>query len=145
RQGDHRRLNLGRDPVLQQWFAARQLLQRQFAAFVVKVFEVIEAVAAVARDLASLADVAELLGEFEQTRLGADDVSIIPRQTILPAASITQTAVRLPPTSSPANIVIAALHSFPTNHQRRVNPAPESSNLMYGMYYPAPSGRPYFA
>ena len=65
----------------------------------------IEAVAAVAHDLASLADVAELLGEFEQARLGADDVSTIPRQTILPAASITQTAVRLPPTSSPANIV----------------------------------------
>jgi hypothetical protein len=27
----------------------------------------------------------------------------------------------------------------------RVTPPPGSSNLMYGMYYPAPSGRPYFA
>src|SRR6478736_2829692 len=61
-------------------------------------------------------------------------VSTIPRQTALPDPSITQTAVRLPPTSNPANIVIAALHSLHTNRQRRVSPTPESSNLMYGMY-----------
>jgi|GEM_PF-2845007 len=77
RHGDHRRLDLGRDPVLQQRLAPRHLLQGQFAAFVVKVLEAIETVAAVAHDLASLADVAELLGQFEQARLGADDFLIL--------------------------------------------------------------------
>src|SRR4051794_14854340 len=61
-------------------------------------------------------------------------VSTTPRQTALPDPLITQTAVRLPPTSNPANIVIAALHSLLTNRQRRVYPTPESSNLTYGMY-----------
>ncbi len=69
RHGHDRRLGLGRGSVLQQRLAARQLLQRLFAAFVVEVLEAIEAVAAVAHDLAGLADVAELLGQFEQAPL----------------------------------------------------------------------------
>jgi hypothetical protein len=36
-------------------------------------------------------------------------VSTTPRQALLPAPSTTHTAVRLKPTSKPANIVIAAL------------------------------------
>jgi hypothetical protein len=52
----------------------------------------------------------------------------------LPESSITQTVVRLPPISNPANILIAAFHSLLTNHHGRVSPTPESSNLMYGMY-----------
>ena len=55
----------------------------------------------------------------------------VPRHTALPDPSITQTAVRLPPISNPAYILIAALHSLLTNRQRRVSPTPESSNLMY--------------
>src|ERR1700733_1574100 len=59
-------------------------------------------------------------------------VSTVPRHTVLPDPSITQIAVRLPPTSNPAYIFIAAPHSLLTNHLRRVSPTPESSNLMYG-------------
>ena len=77
RHGHHRRLDLGRDPVLQDRLAPRHLLQRQFAAFVVEILEPVEAVAAIAHDLAGLADVAELLGQFEQARLGADDFLIL--------------------------------------------------------------------
>src|SRR5262249_30867893 len=58
-----------------------------------------------------------------------------PRHTILPASS-THTAVRLKPTSSPANILIAALlPSLEESPAERVAFPPESSNLMYGMYY----------
>jgi hypothetical protein len=59
----------------------------------------------------------------------------MPRQTILPASSLTHIAVRLPATSSPANILIAALHSLFANQKPKASPlSPESSNLMYGMY-----------
>jgi hypothetical protein len=62
-------------------------------------------------------------------------VSTTPRQTILPASSSTHTAVRLKPTSSPANIFIAALlPSLEESPAERVAFPPESSNLMYGMY-----------
>src|SRR5215467_9528449 len=63
-------------------------------------------------------------------------VSTTPRHTILPASSTTHTAVRLKPTSSPANILIAALlPSLEESPAERVAFPPESSNLMYGMYY----------
>src|SRR5262249_28119688 len=62
-------------------------------------------------------------------------VSTTPRHTILPASSTTHTAVRLKPTSSPANILIAALlPSLEESPAERVAFPPESSNLMYGMY-----------
>src|SRR5215471_12663763 len=48
----------------------------------------------------------------------------------------THTAVRLKPTSSPANILIAALlPSLEESPAEMVAFPPESSNLMYGMYY----------
>src|SRR5262245_56119269 len=63
-------------------------------------------------------------------------VSTTPRHTILPASSTTHTAVRLKPTSSPANILFAALlPSLEESPAERVAFPPESSNLMYGMYY----------
>ena len=77
RHGHHRRLDLRQHPVLQDRLAARHLLKRQFAAFVVEILEPIEAVPAVAHYLAGLADVAELLGQFEQARLGANDFLIL--------------------------------------------------------------------
>jgi hypothetical protein len=53
----------------------------------------------------------------------------------LPASSITHAAVRLPPTSNPANMPIAALHSsFAKSPAKASHLPPESSNLMYGMY-----------
>src|SRR6516225_10495 len=53
---------------------AADLLQRQVAAFVVKLLETVEAVAAVAHHLAGLAHIAELLGELQQSNLGADNL-----------------------------------------------------------------------
>src|SRR5437773_5993099 len=67
-------LDLLRHPVLQYWLLAADLLQRQLAAFVVELLEPVEAVAAVAHHLAGLADVAELLGELQQSDLGADNL-----------------------------------------------------------------------
>ena len=60
RKLDDDRLNLGRRAILQDRFAPRQLLQRQFAAGVVKLLEAIETVARVAHHFAGLADIAEL-------------------------------------------------------------------------------------
>src|SRR5271169_7251012 len=60
RKLDDDRLDVGRRAVLQDWFAPRQLLQRQFAAGVVKLLEAIETVARVAHHFAGLADIAEL-------------------------------------------------------------------------------------
>src|SRR5262249_24052996 len=58
-----------------------------------------------------------------------------PLRALLPASSTTHTAVRLKPTSSPANILIAALlPSLEESPAERVAFPPESSNLMYGMY-----------
>ena len=74
RKLDDDRLDLGRRAVLQDRLAPRQLLQRQFAAGVVKLLEAIEAVARVAHHLAGLADIAELLGQLQQPDLGADDL-----------------------------------------------------------------------
>ena len=60
RKLDDDRLDVGRRAVLQDRFAPRQLLQRQFAAGVVKLLEAIETVARVAHHFAGLADIAEL-------------------------------------------------------------------------------------
>ena len=77
RQGDNRRLDLRRHPVLQDWLSPRYLLQREFAAFVVELLEAVKAVARVAHHLAGLADIAELLGQFEQAGLGPDDLLVL--------------------------------------------------------------------
>ena len=74
RQRDRRLLDLDRRAVLQDRLPAADLLQRQFAAFVVQLLEPVEAVAAVAHHLAGLADVAELLGQFQQPHLYPDDL-----------------------------------------------------------------------
>ena len=74
RKLDDDRLDLGRRAVFQDRLAPRQLLQRQFAAGVVKLLEAIETVARVAHHLAGLADIAELPGQLQQPYLGADDL-----------------------------------------------------------------------
>jgi len=48
-------------------------------------------------------------------------VSTAPRHTALPDPPMTQIAVRLPPISNPASILIAALHSLLTNPQPRLS------------------------
>ena len=63
-----------RHAVLQHWLLAADLLQSQFAAWLVKLLEPVEAIPAVAHHLAGLADVAELLGELQQSNFGADDL-----------------------------------------------------------------------
>src|SRR5262245_33389052 len=60
--------------VLQYRLLAADLLQRQLATGVVERLEAVEAVAAVTHHLAGLADVAELLGQFQQSNLSADDL-----------------------------------------------------------------------
>src|SRR5262249_60390345 len=63
-----------------------------------------------------------------------------PPRSVSPTHTHTHThthnpAVRLKPTSSPANILIAALLPFARGiTAERVAFPPESSNLMYGMY-----------
>ena len=74
RKLDDDRLDLRRRAVFQDRLAPRQLLQRQFAAGVVKLLEAIETVARVAHHLAGLADIAELPGQLQQPYLGADDL-----------------------------------------------------------------------
>ena len=62
-------------------------------------------------------------------------VSITPRQIIPPRSSITLTAVRLKPTSSPANIFIAALLPLlEESHAERLAFPPENNSLVHGMY-----------
>ncbi len=52
------------DAVFQHGLLAADLLQRQLAAFVVKLLEAVEAVAAVTHHLAGVTDIAKLLGEL---------------------------------------------------------------------------------
>src|SRR5579863_7690930 len=73
RKLDDDRFDLGRRAVLQDRLSTRQLLQRQFAAGVVKLLEAIETVARIAHHFASLADIAELPGQLQKPNLGADD------------------------------------------------------------------------
>src|SRR4029078_6407762 len=65
---------LRRRAVLQNRVAPFQLLQRQFAARLVKLLEPVEAVARVAHHLAGLADIAELPGQLQQPNFGANDL-----------------------------------------------------------------------
>ena len=67
-------------------------------AFVVEFFEAAEAVAAVAHHLAGLADIAELLGEFQQSDLGADNL-LFSRHGVLQCAKAG--ALRHPDRSAP--------------------------------------------
>src|SRR4029077_545086 len=57
--------------------AAADLLQRQLAAFIVQLLEPVEAVPAIPHHLAGLTDVAELLGQFQQPYLHADDLLLL--------------------------------------------------------------------
>src|SRR5207247_2561117 len=52
------------DAVFQHWLLATDLLQRQLAAFVVKLLEAVEAVAAIAHHLAGLAHIAKRIRAF---------------------------------------------------------------------------------
>src|SRR6185312_15864433 len=51
-------------------------------AFVVEILEPVEAVPAVAHDFAGLADIAELLGQFEQAGLGANDFLVLGHDSV---------------------------------------------------------------
>src|SRR5262249_20475334 len=77
RQRHHRLFDLDRRAVLQDRFAAADLLQCQLAAFVVQLLEAVGAVAAIAHHLAGLADIAELLGQFQEPDLRSDDLLIL--------------------------------------------------------------------
>ena len=77
RKLNHRRLNLGRHPVLQQRLAPADLLQRQLAALLVQLLEAVEAVARVAQHLAGLAHIAELLGQLQQPDLPSNDFLVL--------------------------------------------------------------------
>src|SRR5262249_22050901 len=77
RQRHHRLFDLDRRAVLQDRFAAADLLQCPLAAFVVQLLEAVEAVAAIAHHPAGLADIAELLGQFQEPDLRSDDLLIL--------------------------------------------------------------------
>jgi hypothetical protein len=83
RELDNDPLAFRRRAVLQNRFAPRQLLQRQFAAGVVEFLEAVEAVAAVAHHFAGLADVAKLLGQLQKPHLGADDFLFLGQVSVL--------------------------------------------------------------
>ena len=74
RQRHSRLFDVDRRAVLQNRLLAANLLQRQFAAFVVQLLEPVEAVAAVAHHLTRLAHIAELPGQFQQPDLRSDDL-----------------------------------------------------------------------
>jgi hypothetical protein len=75
RQRDHCRFDLRRDTVLEEdRLLAANLLQRQLAAFVIQLLEPVEAVATISHHLAGLADIAQLLGQFQHSDLGPDDL-----------------------------------------------------------------------
>jgi len=71
---DHGVLDRRLDAVLQDRLALSDLRQGDLATLLVKLLKTIEAVPRVPHDLAGLADVAELLGEFQHTKLGADNL-----------------------------------------------------------------------
>jgi hypothetical protein len=74
---DHRLFDLGCGAVVQDRLLAADLLQRQFAAFIVQLLEPVEAVAAVPHHLAGLAHIAELLRQLEQTQLCPDNLLLL--------------------------------------------------------------------
>src|SRR5262249_24007645 len=73
----HRLFDLDRRAVLQHRLAPADLLQCQFAAFVVQLLEAIEAVSAIPHHLAGLADIAELLGQLQQSDLRPNDLLLL--------------------------------------------------------------------
>src|SRR6476646_217929 len=108
RKRDDDRLNVGRRAVLEDRFAPRQLLQRQFAAGVVQLLGAIETVARVAHHFAGLADIAELPGQLQQPYLGADDLLFLghrrcPFETPRPGATQPR------PTPRPASASASAM------------------------------------
>jgi hypothetical protein len=66
-------LSAAHGPAIHRFLAA-DLSQGQLAAFVVEFLKTVETVATVAHHFAGLADIAELLGELQQSNLGADDL-----------------------------------------------------------------------
>src|ERR1700731_2647310 len=83
------------DAVFQHRLLAADLLQRQLAAFVVKLLEAVKAVAAITHHLAGLAHVAKLLGKLQEPDLGADDL-LFGGHGVLPFAEAGRCA---PPTA----------------------------------------------
>src|SRR5215831_11663087 len=77
RQVDRRLFDFRRGAVLQNRFAAADLLQRQLAAFVIQLLEAVKAVPAVAHHLTGLAHVTKLFGQFEQTDLRSDNLLVL--------------------------------------------------------------------
>src|SRR5882724_9454208 len=71
---NHGVLDFLSDAIPQYRLFAADLLQRQLAAFVVQFFEAIKAVTAITHHGAGLADISELLGEFQQPNLSADNL-----------------------------------------------------------------------
>ena len=72
-----RLLDRDRHAVFQDRLAAADLLERLLAALIVELLEAVEAVAAVAHHLTGLANIAELLGQFQQPDLGADNLLLL--------------------------------------------------------------------
>src|SRR5580692_10049728 len=107
RKRDDDRLDVGRRAVLQDRVAPRQLLQRQFAAGVVKLLEAIETVARVAHHFAGLADIAELPGQLQQPYLGADDLLFLGHRRVL--SKRRGRALRTPTTPRPASASASAM------------------------------------
>jgi hypothetical protein len=93
-QRDDLHLDLGRRAVLQDRLAAGQFLQGELAAGLIKLLEAIEAVARVAHHLAGLADIAELLGQFQQPDLHADDLLLVRHGGVLSNAEAGRCAPR---------------------------------------------------
>ena len=89
-------------------FAPRQLLQRQFAAGVVKLLEAIEAVARVAHHFAGLADIAELPRQLQQPYLGADD-RLSTWSSSVSLSKRRGRALRTPTTPRPASASASAM------------------------------------
>src|SRR5262249_27319515 len=73
----HRLFDLDRRAVLQHRLAPADLLQCQFAAFVVQLLEAIKAVSAIPHHLAGLAYIAELLGQLQQSDLCPYDLLLL--------------------------------------------------------------------
>ena len=67
-------LDLWRHTVLQDRLTPRNLLQGEFAAFVVKLLKAVEAIAQIAEHLAGLAHIAKLPGKLQQANLGFDNL-----------------------------------------------------------------------
>src|ERR1700757_2190024 len=63
--------------ILQDGLLAADLLQRQLAAFLVKLLKAVKAVSRITHHLAGLANIAELLGKLQQANLGSNDLLLL--------------------------------------------------------------------